>query len=529
MKNALKCVVAILLMAVWSQAFALVEWESGSIVQDSPWDRDGYSTLDDDTCVIDYTGMVNGNGNSGTIYWPGSSYSGPMGVFAFVTTCDPNPLYAYCVDLGHGLNVNPYCAVIYDTPINDDCEIAIPAMAYIMTWHNDTTLLGDDILQMALWKFNEDANGIPYYCPPSRPNEDSVHHSNPAVNGPANALVTLAAGETDGMPKNVILEGDTLTITSPGPVINGIMSDLVVDINLARGALALSLGNASVSGVKIILSTSEGTLSEDTVFTDEYGHAQVVVSNPIAEGLVPVTVMACTKGYWPREIRPCYSWVHSQGMFLAPFRTYIPYETCVELQDRFLAAELASFEAYSGNDGVYLSWRSASETNMDHWEVERRISGAAVFNRLATVPAVNQATGSAYQYVDRSAETGMTYDYRLVDVDLSGVRTVHGDLTQTINYSGGEQTLPETFYLADNYPNPFNPETKIRFSLPENGLASLKVYDAIGRHVATLVNGQLSAGEHAVTFNAENLPSGLYFYKLTAGGSSVTKKMILMK
>jgi hypothetical protein len=88
---------------------------------------------------------------------------------------------------------------------------------------------------------------------------------------------------------------------------------------------------------------------------------------------------------------------------------------------------------------------------------------------------------------------------------------------------------PNDFYLAQNYPNPFNPTTRIDFVIKENGLTSLKVYDLLGREVATLVNENLQAGTYYAEFNGSNLPSGIYFYQLQAGNFVQTRKMILLK
>jgi hypothetical protein len=86
-----------------------------------------------------------------------------------------------------------------------------------------------------------------------------------------------------------------------------------------------------------------------------------------------------------------------------------------------------------------------------------------------------------------------------------------------------------TFKLQDNYPNPFNPSTEIRFSLAENVNVNLKVYDMSGKEVAVLVNEMKTAGEHSIMFNASGLSSGTYFYKLTAGSVEQVKKMTLVK
>jgi hypothetical protein len=89
--------------------------------------------------------------------------------------------------------------------------------------------------------------------------------------------------------------------------------------------------------------------------------------------------------------------------------------------------------------------------------------------------------------------------------------------------------VPDAFNLAQNYPNPFNPSTTIKFNLPKSSFASLKIYDLLGREVATLISGELGAGSHEIKWNASNYPSGVYFYKLAAGDYTDTKKMILAK
>ncbi len=90
-------------------------------------------------------------------------------------------------------------------------------------------------------------------------------------------------------------------------------------------------------------------------------------------------------------------------------------------------------------------------------------------------------------------------------------------------------TTEKTFRLAQNYPNPFNPTTTIDFSLPERAEVNLKVYDALGRVVAVLLNESREPGAHQVTFNAGGLSSGVYYYTLRYGAVTQTKKMILAK
>jgi hypothetical protein len=89
--------------------------------------------------------------------------------------------------------------------------------------------------------------------------------------------------------------------------------------------------------------------------------------------------------------------------------------------------------------------------------------------------------------------------------------------------------LPYEYHLDQNYPNPFNPTTTISFTLKQTGVTTLKVYDLLGREVATLIDGVMSIGNHSITFSGEQLSSGVYFYRAFSGSFVETKKMILQK
>ncbi len=91
------------------------------------------------------------------------------------------------------------------------------------------------------------------------------------------------------------------------------------------------------------------------------------------------------------------------------------------------------------------------------------------------------------------------------------------------------ENVPTDFVLSQNYPNPFNPTTTVDFQLPASGPVSLTVFDALGREVAVLVNGWMNAGSYSASFSGKNLASGIYFYRLKAGNSAQTKKMMLLK
>ena len=106
--------------------------------------------------------------------------------------------------------------------------------------------------------------------------------------------------------------------------------------------------------------------------------------------------------------------------------------------------------------------------------------------------------------------------YQTVDI-ITSIEAIPNDL------------LPKEFRLEQNYPNPFNPTTTIQFALPKRSAVTLKLFDILGREVATLVDEELQAGEYKVIFEAEALPSGVYFYRIQTEGLVKTRKLTLLK
>ncbi|HEX2788362.1 MAG TPA: T9SS type A sorting domain-containing protein [Ignavibacteria bacterium] len=102
-------------------------------------------------------------------------------------------------------------------------------------------------------------------------------------------------------------------------------------------------------------------------------------------------------------------------------------------------------------------------------------------------------------------------------------------LTSLVTGIHTEPGIPAEYSLKQNYPNPFNPATTINFAVPTNQFVTLKVFDKLGREIATLVNEMKTAGNHYVNFFADDLASGIYFYKIQAGDFTETKKMMLIK
>ncbi len=152
-----------------------------------------------------------------------------------------------------------------------------------------------------------------------------------------------------------------------------------------------------------------------------------------------------------------------------------------------------------------------------------------------------QMTNIKFDNVSIAANTGLELRNAVLDtagttiIVKSGLPIIYevaGAITEVMNYKYG---VPNGYSLYQNYPNPFNPSTTIKYSIPKSGLVTIKVFDMLGREVATLVNANESAGYHSVVFNAlQNsnrlkLTSGIYFYRIYAGNFTATKKIILMK
>jgi len=194
-----------------------------------------------------------------------------------------------------------------------------------------------------------------------------------------------------------------------------------------------------------------------------------------------------------------------------------------------LPVELSNFTAIVNLNNVNISWTTLTETNNSGFEIERASSSTAPghngWEKIGYVPGFGTSTEiHSYTYNDSNLDDGI-YSYRLKQTDYDG-SFVYSDV---INIG---VSVPGEFTLEQNYPNPFNPTTKIEFRIADFGYVSLKVYDALGNEVATLVDEYRAAGEYEVEFNSsvlQQISSGIYIYQLRAGNFTKTMKMVLLK
>jgi hypothetical protein len=213
------------------------------------------------------------------------------------------------------------------------------------------------------------------------------------------------------------------------------------------------------------------------------------------------------------------------GVFQAALNGTEPNGAPFILMGTIVPVELTSFAANVNDRNVTLNWSTATETNNQGFDVERN-SGSG-FEKIAFVAGFGTSTEvHNYSYVDASLQGG-TYSYRLKQIDFDGTFE-YSDVVEV------DVTIPDVFALEQNYPNPFNPSTMIKFSLAADSRVSLTVFDILGKEVANLISGNLAAGFHEINFNASNINSGVYFYRIDATGVDGTnftsvKKMILTK
>jgi hypothetical protein len=159
------------------------------------------------------------------------------------------------------------------------------------------------------------------------------------------------------------------------------------------------------------------------------------------------------------------------------------------------------FAGINGQYGVYLSTNNGTT-----WIARNEGFSGGAPNTLAFVIVNNY-----YLYAGTSSQV-----WRRPLSEFIGIKQI-------------SEIIPSAYSLSQNYPNPFNPETNIKFAIPKNEFVKITVFDMLGKELETLVNEQLAPGTYETNWNASNYPSGVYFYKLSAGDFSETRKMLLLK
>ena len=193
-----------------------------------------------------------------------------------------------------------------------------------------------------------------------------------------------------------------------------------------------------------------------------------------------------------------------------------------------LPVELVSFTGQVlSNDLIRLDWKTESEVNNYGFEIQRSIiyghnHSSDSWQKAGFVEGHgNTNSPKEYIFTENKPAGASSVLYRLKQIDNDGQFQYSSEVEVTFS--------PDEFVLYQNYPNPFNPSTTIKYSLVEESIVSIKLFDILGSEIRTLVSEKQSAGNYEFEFNAGDIASGLYIYKMQAGNFIDTKKMMILK
>jgi hypothetical protein len=216
----------------------------------------------------------------------------------------------------------------------------------------------------------------------------------------------------------------------------------------------------------------------------------------------------------------------------APANIYNVRTSVACIQQTALPVELVSFTAARKNGGVELAWKTATEVNNAGFEIEKAVVSSQSSEKTWTKVGYIEGHGTSnvpqvYSYNDASANpkgAGGTVFYRLKQIDRDG----QFEYSTTVDATVGMTS--EDYTLAQNFPNPFNPNTTITFTMKSAEHVNVLVYNSLGQEVATLFNGIANPNQiYRLNFDGKNLTSGTYFYALRSATRNEVRKMLLMK
>ncbi len=190
---------------------------------------------------------------------------------------------------------------------------------------------------------------------------------------------------------------------------------------------------------------------------------------------------------------------------------------------------------YDNNFNIYESiaqdWNSGTSSWKDYARITLTYNQNNLVNKSLEEVCNQNNSWERESLITYSYDANLNLEQKLTQIWNSGnwVNSNRELFNYIITSVNEISNLANDYFLSQNYPNPFNPSTKIKFSLPSSGYTTLKIYNALGIEIIVLMEIELSAGTYEIKFNAERLPSGVYFYKLESEGFTATKKMILVK
>ena len=341
-------------------------------------------------------------------------------------------------------------------------------------------------------------------------------------------VVSHSAGTTDWVQASTLPNTGTYHANSTSPA-TGAAKTLALSLNVASNASSVSywiavssIGGTTVSTLQIYAGTNlssltllrtisiEGLAAAGTYYqyTDYIDGTSNQSSNSIdLRGLDNVYI----------------AWLHNKtsGSTAPACRL----DDVSILNATALPVELTSFISNVEGNKIELNWRTATEVNNYGFEIERSQTSnvkSETWEKIGFVQGNgNSNSPKNYSFTDEPTG-GKEFKYRLKQIDIDGAFEYSFEITAKLENVSN-------YKLDQNFPNPFNPYTKISYTIPQKAYVHLRVYDMLAKQVAELVNTTQESGRYEATFDGSKLPSGVYFYKLEAENYIEVKKLLLVK
>jgi len=286
-----------------------------------------------------------------------------------------------------------------------------------------------------------------------------------------------------------------------------------------------------------------GTVADDVPASSVTSTPSGIVSGNFwkyASGYTAVTNLSAGVGYWVKVTQPGILTIASPGVFKGT-----PNSTPAIPSALAKMNTLVITDANGSSQTLYFG-RNASDVVLSTYEMPPSPPAGAFDVRFTSgrmLEVVENGKTATYPIAISTTAFPVTISWNVTSQNVAASLNI-GDKPVVMSGKGsakvtsasgvslkltGDATIPVAFSLSQNYPNPFNPTTNIKYSLPEDSKVKLTVFNLIGQEVVTLVNETQKAGYQSVQFNAANLPSGVYFYRIDAGKFNAVKKMVLIK
>jgi len=296
--------------------------------------------------------------------------------------------------------------------------------------------------------------------------------------------------------------------------------------NTVGSTYRLATSPAPISGNEIIINLNQISFGDQSEFDDFVARINNT-SNTHRMGRYRVSGINNSSAFMNLQWKTTGTGVTTQVFALGPVTPWNSNQVIINAinpDEEPLPVELTSFTVVAKHNNVTLNWQTATEINNYGFDVERCALSTErqAWNKIGFVSGNgNSSSDKKYSFTDKNISGGSKFNYRLKQIDNDGTFE-YSDIVEV-------EVVPQQFELSQNYPNPFNPSTTINFSLPKQTHLKINIYNMLGELVKTVSDGLYEAGFYNIFFNASELSSGTYIYRLESDSFVETKKMLMIK